>query len=86
MDFYIAVAYNDPAHLTELARAAEAAGFGGIVISDHVVYPEKLETPYPYTSTGQPRWQPATPWPDPFVSVGAMAEEYAALYARNGGP
>jgi len=73
LDFCIAVAYNDPTHLVEIARTAEEAGFGGIVISDHLVYPQKLETPYPYTSSGAPRWQADTPWPDPFVAIGAMA-------------
>lgn len=73
MEFYIAVAYNDPTHLTEIARTAEAAGFGGIVISDHLVYPQDLKTPYPYTQSGKPRWSSDTPWPDPFVAVAAMA-------------
>ena len=73
MKFYIAVAYNEPTHLVEIARSAEEAGFGGIVVSDHVVYPQNLETPYPYTRSGRPRWEADTPWPDPFVAVGAMA-------------
>jgi probable F420-dependent oxidoreductase len=73
LEFCIAVAYNDPTHLTEIARTAEASGFGGIVVSDHLVYPGELETPYPYTHDGRPRWQADTPWPDPFVAVGAMA-------------
>jgi probable F420-dependent oxidoreductase len=73
MQFAIAVAYNDPTHLTELARSAEAAGFGAIVLSDHLVYPGQLETPYPYTRSGEPRWLPDAPWPDPFVAVGAMS-------------
>ena len=73
MEFYIAVAYNDPTHLVEIARTAEESGFGGIVISDHIIYPQELATPYPYTRTGMPRWQADTPWPDPFVAVAAMA-------------
>ena len=73
MDFLIAVAYSDPEHLCDIARAAESAGFGGIVISDHVIQPGTLETPYPYTEDGRPRWPPGTPWPDPLVAVGAMA-------------
>ncbi|MBW2230928.1 MAG: TIGR03619 family F420-dependent LLM class oxidoreductase [Deltaproteobacteria bacterium] len=73
MDFCIAVAYNDPTHLTQIARTAEEAGFGAVVVSDHVVYPERLETPYPYTADGAPRWQADTPWPDPFVAIGAMS-------------
>jgi len=43
------------------------------VISDHVVHPAHLGTPYPYTADGNPRWEPETPWPDPLVAVGAMA-------------
>jgi probable F420-dependent oxidoreductase len=73
LQFFIAVAYQDPTHLVELARVAEEAGFGGIVVSDHLLYPETLRTPYPYTADGRPRWGPDTPWPDPFVAVGAMA-------------
>jgi probable F420-dependent oxidoreductase len=73
MKFAIAVAYNDPTHLTEIARSAEAAGFGAIVLSDHLVYPGQLETPYPYTSNRMPRWKADAPWPEPFVAVGAMS-------------
>ncbi len=73
MDFCIAVAYSDPEDLCEIALAAESAGFGGIVVSDHVIHPAQLSTPYPYTADGQPRWEPDTPWPDPLIAVGAMA-------------
>jgi probable F420-dependent oxidoreductase len=73
LDFAIAVAYNAPEHLTRIAQSAEAAGFGAIVISDHVAHPSRLETPYPYTQDGAPRWTQETPWPDPFVAIGAMA-------------
>ncbi|MAJ59375.1 MAG: hypothetical protein CBC48_05010 [bacterium TMED88] len=73
MQFYIAVAYQEPDHLVRIAKAAEAAGFGGLVLSDHLIYPQPLKTPYPYTRDGQPRWTAETPWPDPFVAIGAMA-------------
>lgn len=73
MQFAIAVAYNDPAHLVPIARCAEEAGFGAIVLSDHLVYPGRLTTSYPYTKSGRPRWKPDSPWPDPFVAVGSMS-------------
>ena len=56
-----------------MARAAEAAGFARITLSDHVIQPRDLKTPYPYTEDGSPRWPPFTDWPDPWVAVGAMA-------------
>ncbi|MGH0034003.1 MAG: TIGR03619 family F420-dependent LLM class oxidoreductase [Myxococcota bacterium] len=73
MKFCIALAYNDPRELVALARAAEAGGFEAVILSDHLVYPQTLATPYPYTSDGRPRWEPDTPWPDPFVTIGALA-------------
>ncbi len=73
MQFYIAVAYADPTHLCEIARTAEEAGFGGLIVSDHMIYPGELKTPYPYTSHGKPRWEPETPWAEPMVAIGAMS-------------
>lgn len=73
MKFAIVLAYNDLTEFADLARVAEEAGFGAMVLSDHVIHPEKLTTPYPYTASGEPRWPPFTPWPDPFVAIGAMA-------------
>jgi len=73
VEFAIALAYNDPTEYATLARAADEAGFGAIIVSDHIVYPKKLETPYPYTSSGRPRWDREAPWPDPWVAVGAMS-------------
>lgn len=73
MKFCIALAYNDPREFPALGCAAEEAGFGGLILSDHLVYPVRLDTPYPYTENGQPRWGPEAPWPDPFVSIGALS-------------
>ena len=36
-----------------MAQAAEAAGFDSVALSDHVVYPEKLDSKYPYTARRQ---------------------------------
>jgi probable F420-dependent oxidoreductase len=71
--FVCSLAFQPPLELLELARAAERAGFEAVAVSDHVVHPQKIATPYPYTADGAPRWQPFTPWPDPWVAIGAMA-------------
>ena len=73
MKFVTSLAFSDPTHFCEIAHAADACGWDGIVVSDHVVHPEKIESPYPYTRDGSTRWQAPAPWPDPWVAVGAMA-------------
>ncbi|MEN8185043.1 MAG: LLM class F420-dependent oxidoreductase, partial [Myxococcota bacterium] len=71
--FVIASAYCDPTHYCELARAADEYGYHAISVSDHVVHPEKISSRYPYTEDGTPRFAADTPWPDPWVAIGAMA-------------
>jgi probable F420-dependent oxidoreductase len=56
-----------------MAKAAEEAGFWSMAISDHVVHPEKIESEYPYAPDGKPYWPSSNPWPDPFVTIAAMA-------------
>lgn len=73
MEFGISVAFSDPAHLGAMARAAEEAGFTRVALSDHVVHPRYIRTPYPYTADGKPRWEPFTEWLDPWVAIASMA-------------
>ena len=73
MKWVMSIAFTNPAQYVPLARAAEAAGFEAIALSDHVVHPEKILTPYPYTPNGEPRWQPFTSWPDPWVTAAHLA-------------
>ena len=71
--FSIGMAYCPPDHYLPLAKAADDAGYHGIGCSDHVINLEELKTPYPYTNDGERRWEPFTPWLDPWVAIGAMA-------------
>lgn len=73
MKFVVSLAFSPPAHLVALARAADELGFEAVALSDHVVHPREIRTPYPYTPDGKPRWEPFTDWPDPWVTVGALA-------------
>ncbi|MFT5482348.1 MAG: putative F420-dependent oxidoreductase [Halieaceae bacterium] len=56
-----------------LAPVADACFWNAISFSDHVVHPEEISTPYPYTEDGQRRWPAFTDWPDPWVTIGALA-------------
>jgi probable F420-dependent oxidoreductase len=53
--------------------AADRSGWHGVTVSDHIVYLRDLSSPYPYTPDGKPGWQPETSWPDPWVTIGALA-------------
>jgi probable F420-dependent oxidoreductase len=63
----------DPRDYGVIAQAAESAGFDSVALSDHVFYPEQLESTYPYTPDGKPQFLPEEAFPDPWVAVGAMA-------------
>jgi len=73
MKFVISGAFQPPRHLVPLAIAAEAAGYEAISFSDHAVYPETLDTPYPYTEDGKRRYDETSAFPDPWVVAGALA-------------
>lgn len=73
MRYWASVAFvHDPRQLPELAKACDEAGFEGVVIPDHLVLPAVVDS-YPYTDDGSARWPDGTPWPDPWVTIGAMA-------------
>ena len=73
MEFVISGAFQPPTHLVPLAKAADEAGYHAIAFSDHVVYPEVLDTPYPYTDDGVRRYDEMTEFPDAMVVAGAIA-------------
>jgi probable F420-dependent oxidoreductase len=73
VNFVVNAAYAPIEDLCGMAQACDEAGFDSIAISDHLITPEKLATPYPYTDDGSLRWGPLTDWPDPWVTIAAMS-------------
>lgn len=73
MKFIAALAFSDPAHFLDVARTADDCGWDAVALSDHLFFPERLTSAYPYVADGKPYWDAATPWPDPWVAIGAMA-------------
>lgn len=73
MKFATALAFSDPAQYLPLAKASEEAGVWGLACSDHILQPKVIESPYPYTEDGAPRFEAFTPWMDPWVTIGAMS-------------
>ena len=73
MRFCQSLMYAAPDDWVELTRVAEAAGFDQVSLSDHVFYPDKLDSSYPYSDSGRPIFPPDTQWPDVWVMTGALA-------------
>ena len=73
MKFVLSTSFSAVSHLTAIAPVADETGWEAMSFSDHVVHPESLDTPYPYTEDGSRRWPAFTDWPDPWVTIGALA-------------
>lgn len=74
MQFWLNLGFiREVEQLPALAVAAEAAGFEGICVPDRLIMPTQLETRYPYTPDGKMFWAKDIPFPDPWVSIAAMA-------------
>ena len=73
MKFVLSTSFSSVAHLTAIAPVADECGWEAMSFSDHLVHPEEISTPYPYTEDGNRRWDAFTDWPDPWVTIGALA-------------
>ncbi|MBM3828113.1 MAG: TIGR03619 family F420-dependent LLM class oxidoreductase [Actinobacteria bacterium] len=74
MKFWCATAFMKTKQLVHIAQLLDEAGYHGLMVSDHLVYPKNLRSKYPYSPhpDGRPIWDPETAWPDPWVLIGAM--------------
>jgi probable F420-dependent oxidoreductase len=72
MQFWSGTAFLKTTEITAVAQMLDEAGFDGMMTADHLIYPRELKSPYP-TPDGKPFWAPETAWPDPWVTIGAMA-------------
>ncbi len=73
MKFWQAVSFMEPDQLVGVAQAAEEAGFHGLLLADHLFFPAKLGSKYPYSEDGAPMFDGRTPFPDPWTTIASMA-------------
>ena len=59
--------------LAALARRAEEAGFDSVWVSDHIVMPPVVTSPYPFSPDGRFPWPPDEPWYDPVIAMSFAA-------------
>jgi probable F420-dependent oxidoreductase len=86
MRFHQAVAFLETEQLLALARACDATGYAGIYVSDHLFFPQRLESRYTYSpyEDGSPVWSPETDWPDTWCLVSAMAAVTSNVHFTSG--
>ncbi len=70
MEFWLPIIGEDASQLLEIARCAEAVGFTGVAVADHVAVPSPYLSVHP--SGGSPFDHRAN-FPDPLTSIAAMA-------------
>jgi probable F420-dependent oxidoreductase len=80
MKFWQVVSFSEPEQLLAIARAAEEAGFHGVLLSDHLFFPGRLASRYPYSEDGKPGFDGATPFPEPWTTIAAMAAATSRLH------
>ena len=62
-----------------IARAAETAGFTGLALPDHLLTPLRVDSRYPYRVDGEIFWDPAAPFPDPWILASVLAQATVRL-------
>lgn len=73
MQLWLALPFMSVAQMLDVAVAADEAGVTGVALSDHLCVPSSLQSSYPY-GKGQPAVLPIdAEFPDPFVTVAALA-------------
>jgi probable F420-dependent oxidoreductase len=73
MKFWQFLPFTEVDQLVGVAQIAEEVGFHGVLLGDHAFFPEKLASRYPYSPDGRPGFGAGTAWPDPWVTIAAMA-------------
>ena len=57
----------------DLAQTAEALGFDSVWVSDHIVIPASIASPYPYSPDGAFRLGPSAPYLEPLTALTYLA-------------
>ncbi len=77
MDFWLGYIDEDPYQTIEVARAAEANGYRGIALADHVAVPLRFDSQHP--SGGPTPFDLRSDFPDPLVTAAAVLASTSTL-------
>jgi probable F420-dependent oxidoreductase len=73
MEFWQVVSWCETGDLVEVARIAEETGFDGLILAEHVFYPHRVRSVYPYAPDGRSPMSDELEFPDPLIAFAAAA-------------
>lgn len=59
--------------VTTLARRLEASGFDSLWVSDHIIFPKVIGSPYPFAPDGKANWPTDMPYIEALTALAAAA-------------
>jgi probable F420-dependent oxidoreductase len=81
MKFWQSIAFTEGDQLLEVAKICEEVGFDGVMISDHLLHFERLQSRYPYSPDGRPpSFSAQTVWPECWSIIAAMGAVTTRLH------
>jgi probable F420-dependent oxidoreductase len=73
LKFWQSLFLTEADQLLETAKICEEVGFDGVMVSDHLLDFERVESSYPYSPDGRPPFPEGTVWPECWSTISAMA-------------
>jgi probable F420-dependent oxidoreductase len=68
-----------PDRMPEVAVRAEAVGYGAVFVPDHVVFPARVDSAYPYSPDGSFPFPLDTPLYDPWIVLTSIAASTSTI-------
>lgn len=73
MRFWQCISYSHPSECTGIAKAAEAGGFDGLTLAEHIFYPLQMQSKHPYSAPDAPAFEDKELWSELWTTFAAMA-------------
>lgn len=74
MRIWQSIAFTEAEQLVAVTKIAEEVGFDGVMLSDHILHFDRLQSRYPYAADGRPpSFDADTVWPDCWSMIAALA-------------
>jgi probable F420-dependent oxidoreductase len=74
MKFWQSLFLTEADQLFEVAKICEEVGFDGVMVSDHLLHPEQVQSRYLYSEDGKPpSFSEKTVWPECWSIIAALA-------------